>query len=98
MLIYVAHEYGGNPYFLRRAKKITHDLQLSDPANCYVCPLLVFSSLKYGEVSFEDEMNLFLDVLTVCDKMLVCSNISRGVQAEIDFAEMVGIPVEEIDP
>ena len=50
MLVYVAHRYGCDPANIELAKKITHDLQVSDLDNCYICPLLTFSHLKYGEI------------------------------------------------
>ena len=96
MLVYVAHRYGGDPANLERAKKITHDLQVSDLDNCYICPLLTFSHLKYGEIGYEQEMEICLDLLSVCDVLIVASDISDGVQKEIDFAKMVGMEVIDL--
>ena len=98
MLIYVASKYGGDPTKIERAKKITHDLQVKDLANCYICPLLTFSHLEYGEIGFDEEMELCLDILSECEKMIVASKeISRGVQKEIDFAKLVGMEVQYLD-
>ena len=94
MLIYVAAKYGGDPANIERAKKITHDLQVKDLANCYICPLLTFSHLEYGEMGFDEEMELCLDILSECEKMIVASEISKGVQMKIDFANLVGMEVE----
>ena len=94
MLIYVGHCFGGKAENIEKAKKITHDLQLKDLANCYICPLLTFSHLEYGEVGFDDEMELCLDILSDCEKLIVASEISKGVQMEIDFANLVGMEVE----
>ena len=94
MLIYVAAKYGGDPANIERAKKITHDLQVKDLANCYICPLLTFSHLEYGEIGFDEEMELCLDILSECEKMIVASEISNGVQMEIDFANLDGMEVE----
>ena len=58
MLVYVAHRYGGDPANIERAKKITHDLQVNDLENTYICPLLAFSHLAYGEIGYEEEMQL----------------------------------------
>ena len=93
LLVYVAHCYEGNPENLEKAKKITHDLQIKDYENVYVCPLLMFSHLKYGEIGFETEMELCLDILSVCDRLLVASRKSKGVNLEIDFANLVGMEV-----
>lgn len=95
-LYYVAHRYGGDPANLERAKKITHDLQVSDLNNCYICPLLAFSHLKYGEIGFDEELELCLDILSVSDVLIVASDISDGVRKEIDFARMVGMEVIDL--
>ena len=97
MLIYVAAKYGGDPTNIERAKKITHDLQVKDLANCYICPLLTFSHLESGEIGFEAEMELCLDILSDCEKMIVASEISKGVQMEIDFAKLVKMEVMRLD-
>ena len=92
-IYYVAHRYGGDRENLERAKKITHELQLEDPTNCYICPLLAFSHLKYNEMSYEEEMALCLDLLSVSDVRVIASDISRGVQEELDFAKMADMEV-----
>ena len=95
-LYYVAHRYGGDPANIERAKKITHDLQVADLNNCYICPLLTFSHLKYGEIGYDEELELCLDILSVSDVLIVASDISDGVQKEIDFAKMVGMEVIDL--
>ena len=94
MLVYVAHKFVGDISNIERAKKITHDLQVKDLANCYICPLLTFSHLEYGEIGYDAEMELCLDILSDCDKLIVTSEISKGVQMEIDFAKLVGMEIE----
>ena len=95
-MIYVSHKFGGDPANMERAKKITHDLQVADLDNCYICPLLTFSHLKYGEIGYEQEMEICLDLLSVCDVLIVASKPSKGVQKEIDFAKMVGMEVIDL--
>lgn len=97
MLIYVAHEFGGNAENIEKAKKITHDLQINDLENCYICPLNAFSHLGYKEIGYEQEIALCLDLLTLCDKLIVASNISKGVQMEIEFANLVGMEVKYLE-
>ena len=97
MIIYVSHCYGGNPENLERAKKITHDLQIKDPENCYICPLLAFSHLGYNEIGYEKEIALCLDLLTISDKLIVASDLSKGVAKEIDFANLVNMEVEYLE-
>lgn len=93
MVHYVSHCYQGKPENLERAKKITHDLQVKDPENCYICPLLTFTHLQYNELGYEQEMDLCLDLLSICDTLIVASDISEGVKREIAFAELVGMGV-----
>ena len=94
--IYVSHKFGGDPANMERAKKITHDLQVADLDNCYICPLLAFSHLDYGEIGCDLEMEICLDLLSVCDVLIVASDISDGVQEEIDFAHLVGMEVIDL--
>lgn len=97
MLIFVSHCYGGDKENIEKAKKITHDLQVKDLANCYVCPLLTFSHFEYGEIGFDAEMELCLDIMCNADRLIVASEISRGVQMEIDFAKLVKMEVMRLD-
>lgn len=96
-LYYVAHQYGGDKDNIEKAKKITHDLQVKDLANCYICPLSTFSYLEYGELGYDDEMELCLDLLSCADALIVASEISNGVQMEIDFARLVKMEVMILD-
>ena len=95
-ICYVSHCFGGNSANLERAKQITHDLQVNDPENCYICPLLAFSDLEYNEIGYDAEMALCIDLLSVADVLIVASDISEGVQKEIDFARMVGMEVIDL--
>ena len=95
-MIYVSHKFGGDPVNMERAKKITHDLQVNDPENCYICPLMAFSHLGYNEMGYDEEMALCIDLLSVSDVLIVASDISDGVQKEIDFAKMVGMEVIDL--
>lgn len=97
MMVYVSHCFGGKPENLERAKKITHDLQVNDTENCYICPLLAFSHLRYNEIGYEEEMALCLDLMTVCDKLIVAGEISKGVALEIDLAEKCKMEIEYLE-
>lgn len=97
MIYYVAYRYGGDKLNIERARKITHDLQVKDLANCYICPLLTFSHLEYGELGYDDEMELCLDLLSCADALIVASEISNGVQMEIDFAKLVKMEVMRLN-
>ena len=95
-LYYVSHRFGGDPDNMERAKKITHDLQVDDPENCYICPLMAFSHLGYNEIGYDEEMALCIDLLSVSDVLIVASEPSKGVQKEIDFARLVGMEVVDL--
>ena len=97
MIIYVSHAFGGKPENLERAKKITHDLQVADLENTYICPLLALSHLEYNEIGYDDEMNLCIDLLSECERLIVASEISKGVQLEIDFAKLVNMEVLRLE-
>ena len=96
MLLYLAHKYQGRQENIDRVKKIAHDLQMDNPKHCVVCPRLNFSCLDYGEIGYDQEMEICLDLLSVCDVLIVASDISDGVQEEIDFARMVGMEVIDL--
>lgn len=96
MLLYLAHKYQGGKANMERVKKIAHDLQMENPDHCIVCPLLNFSFLDYGEIGYDQEMEICLDLLSACDVLIVASDISDGVQKEIDFAKMVGMEVIDL--
>ena len=95
-MIYVSHKFGGDPANMERAKKITHDLQVNDPENCYICPLMAVSHLEYNEMGYDEEMALCIDLLSVSDVLIVATAVSDGVQKEIDFAKMVGMEVIDL--
>ena len=97
MIYYVGHCFGGDKSNIEKAKKITHDLQVKDLSNCYICPLLTFSHLEYGEMGYDDEMEFCLDLLSVSDCLIVASEISNGVRMEIDFAKLVKMEVVRLD-
>ena len=96
MILYISHKYGGDPANIKRAKKITHDLQVNDTENCYICPLLAFSHLGYNEMGYDEEMELCIDLLSVSNVLIIASDISEGVQKEIDFARLVGMEVIDL--
>ena len=95
-MIYVSHKFVGDPANMERAKKITHDLQVNDQENCYICPLIAFSHLGYNEIGHDEEMELCIDLLSVSDVLIVASDISDGVLKEVDFARLVGMEVIDL--
>ena len=73
-------------------------MQVADFENTYICPLLALSHLKYGEIGYDEEMNLCIDLLSECERLIVASEIiSKGVQLEIDFAKLVNMEVLRLE-
>ena len=70
---------------------------MADLENTYICPLLALSHLSYGEIGYEEEMNLCIDLLSKCNRLIVASDISKGVQLEIDFAKLVNMEVFKLE-
>ena len=70
---------------------------MADLENTYICPLLAFSHLQYGELGYDDEMDLCIDLLSECERLIVASEISKGVQLEIDFAKLVNMEVLRLE-
>lgn len=97
MMIYVTHEYRGFPSNYARAKGIVSRLQLNDLQNTYICPLMVFSHSGYADLSHEEEMALRLDLLSVCDAMIVASPKDRVLREEVAFAELIGMEVKKLE-
>lgn len=92
-VVYVSHAYGGSTENFDRAKKITHDLQVEYPQHCFICPILAFSHFGYNEIGYDEEMEICLDLLSVCDALIVASDVSEGVRREIEFARLVDMEV-----
>lgn len=59
--------------------------------------MLTFSHLEYGEVGYDDEIELRLDLLSCADRLIVASEVSKGVQKEIDFAKLVKMEVMRLE-
>lgn len=95
-MVYVAHAYDGDKGKYNRAKRITRELQECDPSNCFLCPLIVFRHIG-GDLADDNTMELRLDVLQVCDKLVVASQMDTAVQTEVDFANLVGMEVEWLE-
>lgn len=93
---YVSHAYGGKKENYQKAKDITYKLQIERPQDCFLCPLMAFSHFEYGELGYDYEMELCLDLLSICDGLIVASEVSEGVRREIEFAKMVDMGVEYV--
>ena len=97
MRYYIAHKYQGDKSNIERVGKIAKKLQLEHPEHAYFSPLHAFSFLEYEDMAYDDFMEVCLDFLSACDVLIVASEISKGVQMEIDFAKLVKMEVMRLD-
>ncbi len=79
------------------AKKACEDLQNADWDNCYISPLTSLSCLFSKAVTDDAKNALRLDMLSVCDILVVASDVSAEMQEEIEFAELVGMEVRYLE-
>ena len=66
-------------------------------ANCYVNPLIFLSHLDFDNFDKDDLMELRLDILQNCDRLIVSGAISDNMRMEIDFAKLVKMEVMRLD-
>lgn len=92
MLIYVAH-MGGSEENINRAKEITKKLAVFDSSNTYICPLIAFSHLSDCDIGKFEETEQHKDLLCVCDRVLIASEITDDMREEIDLAEKLHMEV-----
>ena len=96
-IVYVAHKYDGKKEEIREATRITYNLQVKDLLNHYYCPLVAIPWLAYKDISDDDKTALKLDMLTVCDSLLIASDISEDMKYEIEFAKLVKMEVLRLE-
>ena len=94
MLMYVSHKAENQPINIERIKKILKQLQFKDLQNAYICPLTAFIHLWGTDIPYQEELDLRLDLLSVCDVLLVASEVTETVKKEIEFANLVGMEVK----
>ena len=100
MRIYISHPYGGKPGNKAEIERIAEALAVKDKANVYISPIHCFGYL-YVKVDYLHGLGMCLELLKVCDKMLVYGDWehSTGCKAEIDYCKAHGIPyVLHCDP
>lgn len=88
MLIYVSHPYGGKEENKQAVEDIIRKLAVDNPQHTYISPIHCFGFM-YNDVSYESGLDMCLNLLNKCDKMVVCGDweSSKGCTAEVLFAE-----------
>lgn len=79
------------------AKKVAEKLQAENLTDCYISPLTALSCLKDINIPPEAKTALRLDLLTVCDALIVKCPISDDMQTEISLARKINMEVIYID-
>ncbi len=93
MLIYISHPYGGLKENKRKVEEIVQNLAKRFPLETHISPIHAFGFL-YEEVSYKQGMKMCLNLLDVCDYMIVFGEYkkSKGCRIEIRHARKHGIP------
>lgn len=97
MLYYVSHDYGNAYRRFEQAKKVTHNLQVNDTENCYLCPVIAFFHLRSGELPFKEEMGLRLDLLQQCDRLIIAGKPCVERQIELNLAKKLHMEVYRLE-
>ena len=97
MRYYIAHKYQGDKSNIEHVGNIAKKLQIEHPEHAYFSPLHAFSFLEYNDMAYDDFMEVCYDFLSACDVLIVASEISKGVQMEIDFAKLVKMEVMRLE-
>ena len=79
------------------AREACEKLQSKDLDNCYISPLTSLCCVSNKAVTDDAKNALRLDMLSVCDVLLVASEVSKEMQEEIDFARLVGMEVRILE-
>lgn len=97
MMVYVSQFCSGSCNDIQKARKSTCELQKNDLENSYISPDLTFLSVS-GDIADDDLLELRLDVLQICDKLVVLGEKTSGImRKEIAFANLVGMEVQYLD-
>ena len=75
----------------KQADETVREMQIYDADNMYICPLIAFSHLTDNDA---DLITLRLDLLTMCDKLIVASDVTPEMREEINLANRIGMEVE----
>lgn len=97
MRIYICSQYGsrGNKETNLELAKM-YCMNVIEGGNLPICPHVFYSPVLKDEIPSQRAagLKLGLAMLEDCDVLLVCSNLSEGMKAEIEKAWEMEIPVE----
>ena len=93
MSIYISHPYGGDAENKAKVEGIVKSLAKRFPLETHVSPIHAFGFM-YEDVPYKQGIKMCIDLLDVCDYMIVFGNYkkSKGCRIEIRHAKKHGIP------
>ena len=94
MTVFIAFDHVGN--YINRCRSICLDLQRKNPKDCYIPSALCFDHVHCDLFSPQEAFDIECDLLMLCDKMIVASEISPLMRKQIDFCKKVGIEVVDL--
>lgn len=99
MLIYVSHPFSNKKENLDDIERIIKELVKEHPEHIYISPCHTFSFLYDFVETYEQGLDMCLELLSKCEKMLVYGDwkSSRGCKAEVLYCEMNMIPYEIVE-
>lgn len=95
MTVFVAVDHIGN--CVNRCRSVCLDLQRKNPSDTYIPVAVCFDHIHNGLFSPQDVFEIESDLLMLCDKMLVASEISPLMQNQMDYCRKVGIEVVSLE-
>lgn len=98
MLVYISHPFGGLEDNRQKVESIVRNLVKQNPDITYISPIHALGYL-YSDTSYEAGLEMCLELLDKCDKMLVFGDYasSRGCTAEILYCQEFFIPYEIVE-
>ena len=71
--------------------------QMQDFDNCYIIASEAFWHLSDKDIGYDDLIALRLDLLSVCDVLMVSESNNPFANDEIGFADLVGMEVKYLE-
>lgn len=95
-VVYICHEYGGDPVNADKVAKLVTELSLQYPQIVFVSPVHAFGFM-YHAVGYEHGMIQCLTLLDMCTEMWVFgeSSMSKGCKIEKAYCKKYKIPIVE---
>lgn len=90
-VIYLSHAFGGKQENADEVAEIIRTLRKKLSDALFISPIHCFGFL-YNDTEYQEGLDMTLWLLSKCDIMIAVGEISRGVQAEIDFCQRRKIP------